>query len=416
MLKPKLYSIFFLGFASGVPFLLILSTLSVWLAEVGISNTMIGLLAWVSIPYTIKFVWGAMVDNYKLPVLYDVLGKRRSWMIVSQVGLWISLTVLGYTNPTANLWLTALVALMVGCFSAIQDITVEAYRIEMMPDEIGTAASASVLGYRFGMLCSGAGTIFLAAFFNSWSVAYSMIGATMLIGIIASLCSSEPIHTRVPTKIMIWKSVKVFVKKLDWQIIIPFVLSYKIADTVLNTMSMPFLVDIGFNKLEIASVAKTFGISAMIIGGFCGGVLLRWQSIRENLLTCVILQCIASALFVTQAKLGHDISFLFLSMGVENFTCGMSQVALISYLSHLSTTSNTAMHYAILSSFASFVRVCFSSVAGWMADQFAWSQFYAIVCVSTLPSLIMLVICARHFINISRVPESSELEEIYDGY
>jgi len=397
--KSGLYSIFLFGFSSGLPFLLILSTLSIWLAEVGISKTMIGVLAWVSVPYTLKFLWGPMVDNVRIPLLTDYLGLRRSWILLAQLALWLSLIALSTTNPVLNLWSTALFAFLVGCSSAIQDIAIEAYRIERLPqDKIGLGASVSVLGYRLGMLCSGAGTIFLAAYFDSWGMAYNCIATCMLIGIFTSLFSAEPLVNRHKTSTDILASIKSFVRQRDWRIIIPFILSYKVADTVLNTMSMPFLLEIGFNKLEIAYVAKTFGIGAMILGGIVGGLLLHRQEIRYNLRTCVILQIIASGLFVLQAKLGHNVSFLFVSMGVENFSCGMSQVALIAYLSQLCSYHSTAMQYAILSSFASFVRVSFSSLSGWVADQFAWPQFYSLVAVSCVPSLLLLLVYSRHFV------------------
>ena len=219
---------------------------------------------------------------------------------------------------------------------------------------------------------------------------------------------------RAPTKVVVFKALKIFVRKLDWQIIIPFILSYKIADTVLNVMSMPFLLEIGFNKVEIASVARTFGISAMVVGGAVGGLLLMWQSLRDNLMLCVALQALASGLFVLQAQYGHDVSFLFITMGIENFTCGMSQVALISYLSQLCVHKNTALHYGILSSFASFVRVSFSALAGWLADHFAWSQFYSMVCVSCVPSLVLLLVYATHFrqLSINTVIPAQELPEV----
>lgn len=414
------YRIFFFGFSSGVPFLLILSTLSVWLAEVGISKTMIGLLAWVSVPYTVKFLWGSMVDRVQIPFLTTLFGLRRSWILCSQICICLALIGLGNTDPVDNIWITAFFALLVGWASAIQDIAIEAYRIEILPhDKIGVGASISVLGYRFGMLCSGAGTIFLATYFNSWQIAYHCIAACMAVGMLTVLFSYEPAVKRAPLKLVVWKSVKFLVHKLDWQIIFPFILSYKIADTVLNVMSMPFLLEIGFNNLEIAYVAKTFGITAMILGGLLGGILMLRFSVRQNLFTCVLLQCVASMLFIMQAKLGHDLSFLFISMGVENLACGLSQVALVAYLSHLCTHGSTAMHYAILSSFASFVRVSLSTGAGWLADRFIWPQFYAIVCVSCLPSLFLLILCARHFVFINstqdtRLPKLTT-GEIIDG-
>jgi PAT family beta-lactamase induction signal transducer AmpG len=399
----NLTSIFLFGFASGVPFLLILSTLSVWLAEVGVSKTMIGLLAWVSVPYACKFLWGVLVDRVQIPILTRMLGVRRSWILCAQIGVWLALIGLGNTDPSKNILYTAIFALLVGFASATQDIATEAYRIEILPkSQVGVGASLSVLGYRIGMLCSGAGTLFLAAYFNSWNVAYHCIAAFMSIGIIATLSSKEPQNKNPPLKLVFWKVIKALMHKLDWQIIFPFILSYKIADTVLNVMSMPFLVEIGFDNFEIASVAKTFGISAMILGGLIGGYLSTKISLRQNLLLCVLLQCAASGLFVVQAAIGRDLSFLFISMGVENFACGMSQVALVAYLSHLCTQRSTAMHYALLTSFASFVRVSLSSLSGWMADHLAWPQFYSLVCISCLPSLLLLYICAKHFAQVDR--------------
>lgn len=399
----QLYSIFFFGFSSGLPFLLILSTLSVWLAEVGISKTMIGLLAWVSVPYTFKFVWGTLIDRIHIPFLTNIFGLRRSWILFAQVGLWFCISSLGNANPAQNILTTASLALLVGCFSAIQDIATEAYRIEVLPKtHVGVGASVSVLGYRVGMLCSGAGTLFLAAYLQSWSMAYTCIAACMLIGIFTTLCSAEPAQKHAILHLSLIKSIKSLVHEINWQIVFAFILSYKVADTVLNVMSMPFLIEIGFNTVEIASVAKTFGISAMILGGLIGGLLSTRISLRQNLLLCVTLQCLASGLFIVQAMLGHNLSFLFISMGVENFTCGMSQVALISYLSHLCTQGSTGMHYAILTSFASFVRVSFSSLSGWLADNLAWSEFYFIVCISCIPSLLLLILSAKHFSKLDR--------------
>ncbi len=407
--------IFLLGFSSGLPFLLILSTLSLWLSEAGVSKTMIGALAFVSIPYTFKFIWGAMVDTQEIPFLTRNLGRRRSWILVSQMLIWIFLWGLGATNPFLNVWKTAIFALCVGCGSAIQDIAIEAYRIEILPTKkIGVGASLCVLGYRFGMLCSGAGTIFLAAFFGSWNYAYHYIASFMSIGIITTIIAKEPNTYRKVPRVPFRLAVKAFAKKLNWRIILPFILSYKIADTILNVMSMPFLVEIGFNNLEIAYVAKTFGIGAMILGGVIGGFIVYRSNIRNSLILCVLLQALSSILFMVQAILGHNLSFLFISMGVENLACGMSQVALISYLSYLCNKKYAALQYAILTSFASLIRVSFSAIAGVLADHFAWTQFYAIVCISCIPSFILLVLCVNHFAQVDDQPEILELnnEEI----
>ncbi len=349
-------------------------------------------------PYALKFLWGPLVDKYKIPILYKHFGLRRSWILLAQLCLGIGLIALGNSDPANNLILTVCLALFVGFSSAIQDIASEAYRIEIIPRaKVGAGASASVLGYRFGMLCSGAGTMTVAAVTGSWRIAYTCTALCILIGIITTLLSREPAINRPPKELTIWRTVRTFIRGRDWQIIIPFILSYKVSDTILNAMNMPFLVEIGFNKLEIAYVAKTFGISAMIFGGIAGGFLLLKQSLRQNLVTCVVLQGIAASLFIIQAQSGNNILTLFIVMGVENFACGMAQVALIAYMSQLCSLQSTAFHYAILSSFASFVRVIFSAIAGWLADRMGWSVFYGLVCLSCIPSLLILWFCVKHF-------------------
>ena len=193
--RAKLIPIFFLGFSSGLPFLLILSTLSVWLAESGISKTNIGMFAWVTVPYTFKFLLASLIDLFKIPILHNWLGQRRSWMLLSQISLIFALMFLGSMKPTQNIILTAIAAFVVGLFSAIQDIVVEAYRIEILDrPKLGVGASASVLGYRAGMLCSGAGAIYLAAFFASWAIAYNIMAIFMLVGIVTTLYVEEPVR------------------------------------------------------------------------------------------------------------------------------------------------------------------------------------------------------------------------------
>lgn len=417
---PRVFSIFFLGFSSGLPFLLILATLSVWLAEANISKTQIGILAWVTIPYSFKFMWAPLVDHFKIPYLSRFLGQRRGWILSSQVFLIIALLLLGFTNPKENLFITAACAFLVGICSASQDIAIEAYRIEILPRSlIGYGASASVLGYRLGMLVSGAGALYLAAFFESWAITYTLMACCVLIGVIAILLSHEPQKNRTRrSQALPYKGLQTdknlskrfdailiqpfiyFIKRGDWVLILPFILLYKVGDTVLNTMSMPFLIEIGFSKVEIAHVAKTFGISAMIMGGIIGGILSHKFSLRQNLIFCTTLQLTASAFFMMQASMGHNIPFLFITMGVENLACGMSQVALISYLSTLCQQPNTATHYALLSSFASFSRVILSTAAGWLADQTVWSKFYIVISFGCLPALLIVLLASQHFNNL----------------
>lgn len=413
--KFHLAAIFCLGFSSGLPFLLILSTLSIWLAESGVSKTQIGILAWVTIPYTLKFLWAPLIDKCGLPWLTKIFGQRRSWMLLAQVCLILSIVALGSSKPEAGILYTSICAFLVGLFSATQDIAVEAYRIEILSSkDCGLGASYSVLGYRFGMLCSGAGAIYLATYLGGWQQAYNAMALCMLVGVITTiLIDSTSIDVesalnidyskRLVSKSGDWLQdivlipIKTFISQRDWWIIIPFILSYKIVDTVLNVMSMPFLLEIGFNKLEIAQVAKTFGILAMITGGMVGGALLCKYSLRRILFLSLVLQALASCLFVLQAVIGNNLNMLFLTMGVENFSCGLGQVALITYLSKLCSQPHTAMHYAILSSFASLIRVNFSMLSGWVADHLAWQYFYTLVGIGCIPGIIILFGNGRHF-------------------
>jgi PAT family beta-lactamase induction signal transducer AmpG len=404
-MRQTLLNIFFLGFASGLPFLLILSTLSLWLSEIGLSKTIVGLFAWVTLPYAMKFLLSPIIDSVNLPVLTKMLGRRRSWLLCSQIFLIIFINLLGACDPTREIIKTAILALSIGVFSAIQDLTIEVYRIENVTNKLtGYGISSLVLGYKFGLLISGAGTLFLAAMLNSWQQAYSCISLFMFVGVIATLTCKESLLATTYTQqaplsytTKFISSLKSFVTEHQWLLIIIFIISYKFADTTLNMMTMPFLLEIGFEKLEIASVAKTFGMGSMIVGSLIGGILISRYPLKNSLLICIILQIISSLLFMFQANIGNDLSWLFVTMGVENFVCGMNQVALIAYLSKFCTKPNVTMYYALLSSIASLARVLISSMAGLVAEQMSWSTYYIVVALLCIPSLCIVIFKKEHF-------------------
>lgn len=403
--------IFGLSISSGLPFLLLLSTLSIWLLESSVSKTQIGLFAWATTPYALKFLIAPILDKFNLPIFSQIFGRRRSWLLFFQIGLIISLLALSSTNPAAELLKTALCALLVGVFSAGQDIIAEAYRIEILDKEhIGIGSTASVIGYRIGMLISGAGALYLASLFSSWNVAYNIMAAFVGLGIVTTLFAKEPERLALSTKVdlicnlnyskikktklffdnLLIKPAKDLFKYNNLFLVLAFIVFFKLVDTILNVMTMPFLIEIGFSKIEIANVAKTFGIVAMILGGLFGGLYLKRCNLHKLLLLCVVCQLVASILFVFQAKIGNNLDLLFVTMGVENVTCGMSQVALVAYLSLLCNRRYTASHYAILSSFASLARVQFSSLGGIFADCVSWVTFYIVVAIFCLPIIYIL--------------------------
>ncbi|MBL0942677.1 MAG: MFS transporter, partial [Alphaproteobacteria bacterium] len=371
-----------------------------------------------TLPYALKFLWAALIDNLRLPYLYGALGRRRSWMILSQLTLMISLAGLGLTNPAHNIFMTATLVFLVSLSAASQDAVIEAYRVEVFDkNQLGQGASASVLGFRLGMWVSGGGALYLAAIFKNWSLVYTLMAACVSIGIVATLFVSEPslnnranlkkfkassfstnnlkkfFHTRFKL------SLTSFFNKEDWFLILAFIFLFKIGDTILNMMSIPFLFEIGFSKVEIAHIAKSFGIMAMIIGGIVGGFLLSYMSMVNNFLLCIILQIISCMLFMLQAYIGHHIGFLILTMGIENLACGISATTLVFYFSNLCHYPHTATHYALLSSFSSIARLGLSMLAGWLADALPWANFYALGAIGCLPCLMLLIYYQRHFMQ-----------------
>lgn len=419
---PRIIGILLLGFSSGLPFLLTLSTLHAWLSESGITKTIIGLFALATAPYACKFLWAPFIDHLRVPYLSGFFGPRRSWMLLSQAALMLSLAGLGLTNPAEHIFMTAAFVLLVSFSAASQDTVIEAYRIESLGQEqSGQAASASVLGFRLGMWVSGGGALYLAAIFNNWSLVYAVMAACMGVGLAATLLMPEPRLSQYVKKYPILakhrpayssqshNNVRIFFRKTfttslgsfftrrDWLLILAFIFCFKIGDTALNMMSTPFLLEMGFTKVEIAHIAKSFGIMTMVIGGVLGGILLSYISMVHNLILCIVLQIISCVMFMLQAYIGHDVAFLVLTMGVENLACGISAATLVLYFSRLCQFPYTATHYALLSSFSSISRLGLSMLAGWTADFMPWMSFYALIAIGCIPCLILLLGYPAHF-------------------
>jgi PAT family beta-lactamase induction signal transducer AmpG len=410
----RILSIFLFGFSSGLPFLLTLSTLTLWLKESGLNHKTIGLFVITTIPYTFKFLWGPMVDRTRLPFLFDILGQRRSWALVSQLALIFMLLGLGNSDPKEYIFQTALWAFGVAFFSAIQDIAVESYRIEIIDeDQKGSAASSTYLGYRIGMMASGVGALYLASIF-SWHTAYMVMATLISIGVLTTFFSPSPPDFTMNSKPRFTKGsfynqfrewikatyilpLKDLLRTLDWRIVLAFIFFYKVGDTTLSVMNTPFLVDLGFSKLEIANVAKFFGISAMIIGGIIGGIFLNHFGILSSLTLCAILQILTSLMFVVQTFVGYNLNILIFTIGFENLSCGLGAASFIAYLSSLCRTPHTATHFALLSSFGSLARIILSVFSGFLADLLPWSLFFTFTAIASLPCLCLLIYASQHF-------------------
>lgn len=404
--------IFFMGFSSGLPLLLTLSTLSYWLAKVGVDKTTIGLFALVGLPYTLKFLWSPIFDHLRLPILTPLFGRRRGWALATQGALVLSILFMGQTDPAAEPWWTALAALLVAFFSASQDIVIDAYRIDILDDDEQGAGSASTqAGYRFGLLAAGAGAIALSDFVG-WPVIFASLAGLVGIGVLAVVIADEPPVPPMPLKAAergsrwidalrdnLKRTVVApfgdFFSRPAAVVIVLFVLLYKFGDAIGGVMANPFYVEIGFTGLEIASISKVFGVAATLVGVIVGGVMVARYGIFWGLLVGGVLQAVANLLFALQAMIGHDLAMLTVAIGGDNFSGGLGSAAFVAYLSSLCNKAFTATQYALFTALMAFGRTAMSSGGGWLADQVDWVTFFVLTTALAIPGLLLLFLLVR---------------------
>ncbi len=390
-------TIFFLGIASGLPLALVLSTLKVFLVDLNIDIKTIGLFSLIALPYSLKFLWAPIVDGVALPILTKHLGKRRSWIILNQFLLIVAIAALGVFEGS-NVINIAIIAMLIAIFSATQDMAIDAYRIERIkPEDQGIAASFYVYGYRIGMLISGAFALILSEKM-AWDRVYYIIAAMMIIGVFTTLLAKENVAS--PTKssdnFIGWLKISAlapiadFFKRKNWYLIFPFVILFKLCDAFAGSLTLPFLIEVGFSKIEIATIVKTFGLFATLSGVLLGGILIKKIGLIKSLWIAAILQAVSNLAFCYQASIGYDIYSLYLVIFAENFSGGIGDAVFIAYLSSLCNIAFTATQYAILISFASVGRSVLSSSAGIFVASFGWINFFFFSSTLVLPALVLL--------------------------
>jgi len=411
-LKPRVLIVMFLGFSSGLPLALSGSTLLVWMREAGVDLGTIGLFALVGTPYTIKFLWAPLVDALDIPMLSVWLGRRRAWLMLSQLWLMAAIVMLGLCDPAAAPWLVAAGALMVACASATQDIVVDAFRVESLNESEQAAGMAGyVAAYRIGMLASTAGALFLVSGFEklgfakqmAWSAGYAVMAVLVVIGIVTTLMAHEPdksafanaVHAREkPLQRIAEAAIDAFTDFLSRDgavVVLVFVVLFKFTDALAGVMTAPFVIDLGFSRDQYAAIIKGVGLVATLIGGFAGGFVARAYPLSTSLWIGGVLQAVANLGFSWQATLGANLFGLTLAIVVENFTSAIGTVIFVAYLSTLCQNPlHTATQYALLTALAAVGRTYLSSGAGYVAAATGWTWFFIICVAASVPSLLLL--------------------------
>jgi PAT family beta-lactamase induction signal transducer AmpG len=398
-------------------YLLVGSTLSAWLRESDVSRSAIGLFGYVFLPYTLKFVWAPLMDRLPLPPLTNWLGRRRGWMLLAQVGLIGSIFALGHTDPREDLYWTAVCALLVAFFSASQDVVIDAYRVEILPREkFGAGAGAGVLGYRIGMWCAGAGTLFISGGFG-WAFAYSVMAVLVLVGVVTVLRVEEPpgSTTVVPGErrgFRIWLTAAVVEPFTDFfrrqgrtvaLVILAFISLYKACDVLLTLMANPFYLDVGFDTVVIAEVSGTFGVFMSILGSLAGGVLVYRMGILRALFIGGVLQAASNLLFVGLALTGPSRAFFYVTVAGENLSAGLGTAAFVAYLSSLCSVHYTAVQYALLTSFMQMLgKYVIVPLSGFYADWLGWELFFVTSTLFAIPGLLLVIWLQRRGLRIER--------------
>jgi PAT family beta-lactamase induction signal transducer AmpG len=407
--RPRLLLIMALGFASGLPLALTFGTLTFWLAEEGVSKSAIGLFALVGTAYTLKFLWSPLMDQLSLPLLTRWLGRRRSWMLVCQIVLMLTMVGLGQTQPAVDAGMVALWAVILAFASASQDIVIDAYRVEILAEEEqGAGAAMIVFGYRVGMLVSGAGALYIASV-APWSTVYIAMAAAMGLGVLATLLAPEPeAPARIASTVgsameraIAWLRRAVaepfleFLSRPGWLAFLAFVLLYKLGDAAVGVMTSPLYVELGFSKTEVAEVVKLFGLVATLLGAFLGGLMVARLGMLPALWVCGILQLFSNLGFAGLAMAGHDVTALAAVIAFENLAGGMGTTAFVAFLAALCNRNYTATQYALLSSLTAVARTFIAAPGGFLAEQVNWPVYFLLTAIVAIPGLLLIAVLQK---------------------
>lgn len=385
-----------LGFASGLPLALTSGTLQAWMTVAGVDLKTIGFFSLVGQAYVFKFMWAPLMDRYTP----SFLGRRRGWLIVSQLLLVVLIAAMGMLDPTAHLWWLAAFAVLVAFCSASQDIVFDAYKTDLLPPEQrGTGAAVSVLGYRLAMLVSGGLALWIADRYLGWHATYTLMAGLMLLGVVATWCASEPDNPdpapRSLEQAMLAPLRDFFARNNAWLILLLIVL-YKLGDAFAISLSTTFLIrGVGFNAGDVGLVNKTLGLFATIVGALYGGLLMQRLSLFRALMLFGILQAVSNAGYWFLAVTAKSMLTMASAVFLENLCGGMGTAAFVALLMTLCNKSFSATQFALLSALSAVGRVYVGPIAGWFVESHGWAWFYLFSIVISVPGLILLLVCRQ---------------------
>lgn len=383
-----------LGYASGLPFLLVLGTLAIWLREAGVGLAEIGLMSWASIAYSLKFIIAPFLDAYALGPLGRALGRRRAWIFVLQLGVSGGLALMAFCDPTVSLPVMAAACFAAALFSAAQDAAIDGWRVDVAEaEQQGVLAAGYQLGYRLAVLTSGAGALFIAEGFG-WNASYLAMAAIMLV--VAALTvllippSADREHARTEGSLLEApvRDLILLVTTIPLAILCLIGL-YRMPDLLAGVMAQALYVDTGFSKAEIASVSKVFGVALTIGGAFLGGFLLTRLSMRAVLVIGIVASSTTNLLFATLHGVGHEIWMLALAICFDNVASGVAGTALIAFMSKLAASEFSATRYAVLSSIYALPGHLVGGLSGYAVDAVGYGPYFIATFLSGLPALLL---------------------------
>ncbi len=433
--EPRVARMLLLGFSAGLPLLLVLGTLSYRLREAGIDRTTIGFLSWVGLAYGFKWAWAPLVDRLRLPLLTHALGRRRSWLLLAQLGIIGGLVGMAATDPATHLHTLVAFALLTAFASATQDIALDAFRIESAGVSLQAAMAASYqVGYRAAMISASAGALWIAAAVDPdestyqhapWTAAYLVMAACMAVGVLTVMLSREPAATVSPetldreqrtaarltstalprplVRVFAWFYSAVaspfldFVLRYRWQAVLLLALigSYRISDIVLGVMSNPFYRDMGYTKDEVAAVSGVYGVVMTLVGAGIGGLLSLRLGVMRVLFLGALLSAATNLLFAWLSVRGHDLPMLVLVISADNLSAGIASAAFVGYLSGLTNVAYSATQYALFSSLMLLLPKFVAGWSGWVVDHFGYQSFFVATAVLGLPVMLLVLAAAR---------------------